>query len=238
MNPLRSFVLPAGLLVGLLCNSAMAAYLDFTDDSLSLSSNANVYSGSIDGVSFTLTSTDGTVNLDDDSGYDGFSSSPCQLSGPLKCDQAGNRGDGVGIDNDEISGLSDTSGQILTLEFGTAVSISSIDFLDLYLNTDDNSKKEQARITIDGGTPYTVDAIESSGVGGYARLDLLALGGPIIGKKLEFTAFQGTNLQDDADNDYALAALTVSAVPVPAAVWLFGTALAGLIGFSRRRKAA
>lgn len=28
-----------------------------------------------------------------------------------------------------------------------------------------------------------------------------------------------------------------SAVPVPAAVWLFGTALVGLIGFSRRRKA-
>jgi hypothetical protein len=28
----------------------------------------------------------------------------------------------------------------------------------------------------------------------------------------------------------------LSAVPVPAAVWLFGTALAGLIGFSRRRK--
>ena len=30
----------------------------------------------------------------------------------------------------------------------------------------------------------------------------------------------------------------VSAVPVPAAVWLFGTALIGLIGFGKRRKAA
>ncbi len=29
-----------------------------------------------------------------------------------------------------------------------------------------------------------------------------------------------------------------SVVPVPAAVWLFGTALIGLVGFSRRRKAA
>ena len=31
---------------------------------------------------------------------------------------------------------------------------------------------------------------------------------------------------------------TPSAVPVPAAVWLFGTALIGLIGFGKRRKAA
>ena len=30
----------------------------------------------------------------------------------------------------------------------------------------------------------------------------------------------------------------VSAVPVPAAIWLFGTALIGFIGFSKRRKAA
>jgi hypothetical protein len=32
--------------------------------------------------------------------------------------------------------------------------------------------------------------------------------------------------------------LSVSAVPVPAAVWLFGSALVGLIGFSKRRKEA
>ena len=32
--------------------------------------------------------------------------------------------------------------------------------------------------------------------------------------------------------------LELSQVPVPAAVWLFGTALLGLVGFSKRRKAA
>ena len=30
----------------------------------------------------------------------------------------------------------------------------------------------------------------------------------------------------------------INALPVPAAVWLFGTALIGLFGFSKRRKAA
>ena len=32
-------------------------------------------------------------------------------------------------------------------------------------------------------------------------------------------------------------ALSVSEIPIPAAVWLFGTALIGLVGFARRRKA-
>ena len=32
--------------------------------------------------------------------------------------------------------------------------------------------------------------------------------------------------------------LSVSPVPIPAAVWLFGTGILGLIGFSKRRKAA
>ena len=38
---------------------------------------------------------------------------------------------------------------------------------------------------------------------------------------------------DEIFSAYGL--LTVSAVPVPAAVWLFGTALIGLVGFSKRR---
>jgi hypothetical protein len=36
--------------------------------------------------------------------------------------------------------------------------------------------------------------------------------------------------------EYLTAALTVSPVPVPAAIWLFGTALIGFVGMSRRTK--
>ena len=35
--------------------------------------------------------------------------------------------------------------------------------------------------------------------------------------------------------DFQLAQLTVTAVPIPAAVWLFGSAFVGLIGISRRK---
>jgi len=37
---------------------------------------------------------------------------------------------------------------------------------------------------------------------------------------------------------YASGLVRVSEVPIPAAIWLFGTALIGLVGFGKRRKAA
>lgn len=43
----------------------------------------------------------------------------------------------------------------------------------------------------------------------------------------------GTFTVSTASNAAAMSALTP--VPVPAAVWLFGSAIAGLIGFSRRK---
>jgi hypothetical protein len=38
-----------------------------------------------------------------------------------------------------------------------------------------------------------------------------------------------------ADSDYVGASITVNAVPVPPAVWLFGSGLLGLVGVARRR---
>ena len=40
------------------------------------------------------------------------------------------------------------------------------------------------------------------------------------------------------DFDEGFGDITYSVVPVPAAVWLFGTALVGLVGFNKRRKSA
>ncbi len=43
-------------------------------------------------------------------------------------------------------------------------------------------------------------------------------------------------IEGEDTNDFLFTA-TLNPVPVPAAVWLFGTALVGLIGFSKRRRA-
>jgi hypothetical protein len=222
MTSLSKIMLQVGIVASCLCNGVMASYIDFTDD-ISLTPISGGFQGSVDGIGFTLTSSIPGVNRTE--GYDGDTNNPgCQDGGgSLRC-----LIDGVGIDNDEI-----TMGQTLSLSFDTAVRITRLEFLDLYVG----GGVEQATVSIDGTLIDTVDATGSSGDGGYAKLDLggLILG---LGQNIELTAALGEDFWDDRTNDYAFAAVTVSAVPVPAAFWLFGTALIGFVGMSRRRKVA
>ena len=46
-----------------------------------------------------------------------------------------------------------------------------------------------------------------------------------------------SDLQGNSDMNVEYDYLSIQAVPLPAAVWLFGTGIIGLIGFSKRRKA-
>lgn len=69
---------------------------------------------------------------------------------------------------------------------------------------------------LSGGTPFTDD-----GIAGSPMID-----GP----------FPGLNVNFDIGSGNSLTVLSVSAVPVPAAVWLFGSGLLGLIGIARRRR--
>lgn len=235
---LRILALTVTLVAGTVSNAALAAYIDLTDNatigSLSSFSNpaSNGFTGTVDGVGFTLSArnSDGLVNFNEV--YDGSLNTGCQSgSGPLMCQR-----DGTGIRNDEITGFASRPGQTLSLVFDTQVILSRFDFLDLYVNPD-GQRGEQATVNIDG-VMHLVDAIESSGEGGYASLDFLAMGGPILGTSILFTANPSSAFWDDSNNDYAFAGVEVSAVPVPAAVWLFGSALVGLLGFKRRRKSA
>ena len=93
--------------------------------------------------------------------------------------------------------------------------------------------------------------------GGVSKTDLLA-GGTGAGLTTSWTNFGVQNLTAGPDvsggvtvqftaicgavpgcfSDLAIDNVVVSAVPVPAAVWLFGSGLLGLIGVARRKKAA
>jgi hypothetical protein len=78
-------------------------------------------------------------------------------------------------------------------------------------------------------------------VGEVSVLDLLFL--PTEPGEILFFAAVSSPLTDvdeenNTDSEITLYRNPVSAVPVPAAAWLFGTALIGLVGFSNRRQAA
>jgi hypothetical protein len=78
-------------------------------------------------------------------------------------------------------------------------------------------------IPVSGGAPLLQDA---SGV----------LGG-IGGSPIVTGIFRGFNVNFDIGSGNSMTVLNVNAVPIPAAVWLFGSGLFGLIGFARYKKA-
>jgi len=72
-------------------------------------------------------------------------------------------------------------------------------------------------------------------------LDSTALVGPVELAALWAVNTHGTNLNfisfaNGDDARFNLDSVQVGVVPLPAAVWLFGTALIGLVGFSKQRK--
>jgi len=75
-----------------------------------------------------------------------------------------------------------------------------------------------------------VDVIGESPFWGLSRASRNSELSPFLGDAIR----QGTAFPDDT---FAIQVTGVSVVPVPAAAWLFGSAMLGLLGFSRRKKA-
>ena len=117
-----------------------------------------------------------------------------------------------------------TDADVLTLNFGDGIDSSQL-FLDAELGT---------------GTPSLASFHLQND--GFAFFGKRPCGGANcwILQGLEIRDFNGGNIDRNL-NDYVFAntyEISVSAVPVPAAIWLFGTALVGFIGMSRQRKIA
>lgn len=128
--------------------------------------------------------------------------------------------------NDVASGFNSTSGSFADLgyshQWSSLVTIGSLaagSLYDLVVYANDGQTSDWS--TLVEGTHYKrYDGIQASGSGEVTFVPWGVERSPGEGS---WTAFQ---LRDSA------------AVPLPAAIWLFGSALLGLIGVARRKKAA
>ncbi len=133
------------------------------------------------------------------------------------------------------TGDANSATNILTGRFEFNTTGSAIDHDWNFTLTPAATVKTAVSLLIDFGTTATKVAIDG--------VALNNLGSGQWGKTLFLTAFpnvhnlklSGLGFEDGSQYNISMRA---SVVPVPAAIWLFGSALAGLVGVSRRKASA
>ncbi len=119
------------------------------------------------------------------------------------------------------------------MKFDKAVTVVRLDFLDLFKSA---TGTETARVTwsVGGGPGTSLSFAATQFVppknnnGGYLSVTGLSF----LADTLVFD-LDPMSGKDDGSADYAVAAIGV--VPIPAAAWLFGSALMGMAGIGYRR---
>jgi len=155
--------------------------------------------------------------------------------------------DGLGIGGDEVTAIDLSLSppiQSATLTFNKSVRITGIHFLDLFTDQPGGADTtfEQANVYVDGTpgvtpipTVTTFKAVEKfQENGGYA----FASTNIVAANTATFFASSFPNNDGVGKPDFALAALEVSVIPLPASALLFGAALGGLGVVGRRKKKA
>jgi len=135
----------------------------------------------------------------------------------------------TGIDFTNNTGIVVASAGDLTMPFATMATMSDFQFSPLAPNP--------VTLWSAGGFSFDMDAvvINSQSITNLSLsgLGIVSGGGfDATGGTWEFTANTA-----EGSTTFSWSSSTVSAVPVPAAVWLFGSGLLGLIGIARRKKA-
>ena len=119
---------------------------------------------------------------------------------------------------------------VISVRFQQAIELLSLDFFDIEsaIGNDENSGQPGTEIRFFDQAGNNIVALEglynTPGTGGDNTWNRLAFAG-ISGIYGIDIGLRGSGAIDN---------LSYNVVPVPAAVWLFGTALIGFIGFSRR----
>ena len=211
--------------------SAHALFVDFTDESGNFTgtglSSATVVVG---GVTVTLSATPAmnfSDNLADESSSDfcdGFSGTPS--SPTFACDS-----DGAGIGDDEING-----DEVLKVSFSKTVEVTAYYFLDFFFEVED---EESANVDFNNGFDEDVMADEPFEIDADGFFERTGLSQNT--STVTFVALDSNDLQ--GVGDFALAGLEFNLIegepeiPVPAALPLILTGIAGLALFRRRRAA-
>ena len=196
------------LSVGTQAASVAGGYVDFTVNNLVTS--GVFIDGPSAGVSWDLGVAGGTIYRD------GVTGGTCE---DLACVK-----DGIGIGDDEVT-TGDT--EWLTMTFGAPVTIQSLFFLDMF-----GDESASAIFKDAGGSSLGSITANASGGGGsgFLRYEVGSLGASV--SSILLTA--GPLNDNSGKADFAFAGLKV-ATPLPAAAWLFGSALLGFVAYSRRR---
>ena len=117
-----------------------------------------------------------------------------------------------------------TYNETLTLVFDTTVSLDALRFVNGHHYTD-FAGNFQIRIDNDDSLLHTLS---------LAQFPLIGSTIPFVGNTFEFISLASES--SGANKEFYINTLNVSAVPLPAAAWLFGSALLGFAGFKRFKK--
>ncbi len=189
--------------------------------------------------------------------------SPTGAIGDRTASFTGQAGDGLVISNNGGNGITlDSSGAvvapapnngILTLNTNAGNSSYSMDIAYAVTNLD-LSLGDRFSFNLNGDLDAPRDPVASlpfdikltSGANMFTAGATLSADGSY---EILFSAFTGIDFSDIdgikllstnggvPSPDLAISAITVQTVPIPAAVWLFGSGLLGLVGVARRKKA-
>jgi hypothetical protein len=225
MNALKKTALTVSLgVAGLLAAGAASATaeLDFTSD-VWLDGSETVNIDGVD-VNVTLSSLPGGSTLVFENDGTQIGNTTSFLGGPLAEDF-----DGIGVNDDEVNGdeqlIVDFGGQLLFVDGGS--------FLDLFAAANGDQEEISLKFFVGGlevGSPETFfgESVFPADGGWYSRTFT-----PVAADEVRVVFIGGND--NVGVGDAALAALRVQVVPIPAAAWLFGSALVGMVGMGRRK---
>lgn len=232
MKTIKTTVTILAALAGFSAASAHAGVIDFTQQ------GPQPLTGSVDGVTYVVTADGDTITTENTLLEQNQSGPNGTCGAGLAC-QTDGFGVGSGGNADELDG-----NEALTVSFvDGSVQLTGFYVLDLYTSRN-GDEAEHGQYSVDGGDTWTSF---------FADPDEVWLGGStttngwltVFGVPQNFISsimFRAASGNDAAGvGDFSVAGILVreariGEVPLPGAVWLMGSVLAGM-GFLRRRKA-